>query len=379
MKRRMYGALVGALGLAMSAGAVLSGAGTAAAAGPATATAAAAGTVTLTPRSDSLSDGSPFTQVAVNKACPADYQDNVSVFLVVPDGTESAVAYDVTDGAPFAARPLTAQVPAASTGSTWVNSLSDAFDNVNATVADGAYPIHVVCGNADPVAFPERPTFTGFIDVTGDTWKPSSRPAPKATQLKLAATPAGHVQVGQSFTLTATVTPAVAGAVQFTANGFDPIGTPVQVAGGVATVTVPALTRPGVQLYTATFVPNDQLAYAQAFRTLDHAFVNAPAVTAADASGTDLGSNPRLAPGQQISLSATGFLPGAGEPVDVSVTNAYGSLPASFPAVASDEAGSVTNDVLTLPPCIGNGSHKVVLVGEKTHIKITYAFTTKRP
>jgi hypothetical protein len=375
----MRGALVGATAVFLGAGALLTGAGTASAASTTAAATTTAGTVTLTPRSTGLTDVSPFTQVSVSKACPAHYQDNLSVYLVVPDGTESSLAFDVTDGAPFSAAPVTARVPAASTDTTYVNSIADAFANVNATPADGTYPVHVVCGSADPADFPDRPTSTGFIDVSGDTWQPSGRPAPVATKIKLAATPAGHVQAGQTFTLTATVTPAVAGTVQFSADGgANPIGTPVPVTGGVASVQVPTNTNPAIRSYSALFVPADQLTYAQAYSVFDYAFVAAPTITVKDASGTVLGGTPQLTPGQRLTVSATGFLPTTGETVDVAVTSVYGPLPAVFPATSSDAAGSVNAYALTVPGCVSDGTHKLTLIGEKSHIKITLTFTTKR-
>lgn len=373
MKRRMYGALVGTLGLAMSVGAVLTGAGTA---GAATATTAAKpGTVTLTPRSDSLTDGSPFTRISVNKACPMNYQDALSVYLVLPDGSESGIAFSVADGGPFNGSRITAALPAEPTDTTFVTSISEAFGNANATPADGTYPIHVVCANADQGAFPERPAFTGFIDVTGATWKPSSRPAPAATRIKVAATPSGHVQVGQTLTLKAMVTPAVPGTVQFTANGFNPVGDPVQVVNGVATVPVPTVGRPTPVQYTATFVPADQLAYAQAYGVLDYAFTAAPTITVKDASGAVLTGTPQLAPGQQITVSATGFLPGGGEPVYASIPNVC----SFYPPVLADADGSLTDYAVTIPSRTANGSHKLVLKGGNSAIKITFAFTTKRP
>lgn len=373
MKRRLRGALLGAMAVFLGAGALVTGAGTASAATDAT-----GGTVTLTPRSSSLTDGSPFTQVSADQACPANYQDSVSVYLVAPNGSESSIAYNLTDGAPYGTAPITANEPAASTDTTFVNSIADAFANVNATVADGTYPIHVVCGNADPANFPDRPTFTGFIDVNGSTWQPSSRPAPIATKIKLTAAPANHVQVGQTFTLTAAVTPGVAGTVQFSDGDTNPIGGPVAVVGGVAGVQVPTSTSPWIRRYNAVFVPSDQLTYAQAYSVISYAFVAAPTITVKDAGGTVLGGTPQLTPGQKITVSATGFLPATGESVRVAITDAYyGSFPAVFPTTTSDAAGSVNGYTLTVPDCISAGSHKLTLTGANTHIKITFAFTTK--
>jgi hypothetical protein len=372
MRRRIRGVLIGALGLAMSTGAILAGTGNASAA-----QAARTGTVTLTPRSDSVTDGSPFAQVAVDRACPAGYQESVSVFLVAPDGTESAIAYHVTDGAPFSSAPIAASVPAASTGTTYVNSIADAFANVNATLADGTYPIHVVCGSADPAHHPERPTSTGFIDVTGGTWHADSRQAPIAVTIKLSASPSGHALTGSTVTLKAAVIPAVTGTVQFASDGAYPIGGPVQVVDGAATVQVPGITRPGDVLYTATFVPADQLGYAQAYGTAAYSFVAAPSITVTDAAGNVLGGTPQLAPGQRITVSATGFRAGGGETVDASISRVLaGVLPAVLPSTSSGTTGSVTGYTVTVPNCIASGTHRLTLTGEDTGITVSFPFTT---
>lgn len=379
-RRRLRGVLVGALGLAMGAGALLAGAGSASAHSrthhDSTAT---SGTVTLTARGNSLDDTSPFTQVSVNKACPTDYQDALYVSLVVPDGRETLLASHLTSGAPYTTAPATAQVPAASGNGTIVRSIATAFDLASVPVADGTYPIHVTCANTDRVAFPEHPTFTGFIDVTGDTWQVSGHAAPIATNVKLSASPANHVQVGQPFTLAAKVSGGVPGAVQFEAdNGVTVIGDPVPVVNGVATIQPPANTVPQVRSYIAVFIPTDQLAYAQDYAVLSYAFVNAPSITVTDANGTVLGATPQLAPGQQITVSATGFRPADGETVDVAATDVYfGVLPAVFPSATSDATGSVAHYALTVPSHISAGNHKIVLIGENSLVTITFAFTTK--
>ncbi|MCL2731966.1 MAG: hypothetical protein FWE15_18300 [Actinomycetia bacterium] len=374
-RRRLRGVLAGALGLALGTAALLAGAGTADADSATTAT---SGTVTLVARGNALTDASPFAQVSVNKACPANYRDALNVSVVVPDGRESLLASHLTGGAPYATAPVTADVPAATGNGTIVRSIATAFALVHVPVADGTYPIHVTCANADRTAFPEHPTFTGFIDISGVTWQVSSRPAPIATTVRLSASPANHVQVGQPFTLTAKVAAGVPGSVQFEAdNGVTVVGAPVPVVNGTASIQPPVNTAVNVRSYIAVFTPADQLTYAQDYETLSYTFVDAPAVTVSDADGNALGDTPQLAPGQTVTVAAQGFRPADGEKVDVAVTNAYGILPALFPSTASDSAGSVANYALTLPRNICAGTHKVVLVGEQTLVAITFTFTTK--
>ncbi|MEW2519611.1 hypothetical protein [Actinacidiphila alni] len=373
-RRRMHGVLVSALGLAMGAGAMLAGAGTADAATPTAAAAASSGTVTLTVRGTSIDDDSPFSQVSVDKACPANYRDALTVSLVVPDGSESLLASHLTGGAPYATAPVTAQVPEASGNGTIVRSLATAFDVASVPVQDGTYPIHVTCANADRVAFPEHPTFTGFIDITGDTFQVSGHAAPIATSVRLTASPANHVVVGTPFTLTAKVAGGVPGAVQFAAdNGVTVYDTPVPVVNGVATFRPPSNTTPNVRSYIAVFIPADQLAYAQDYTTLSYSFVDAPSVTVTDANGNALGDTPQLTPGQHIKVSAKGFLPAGQEQVLPLVSNAL----ALFAPVTTDARGSVTDYDLTVPCLIAHGSHKLTLTGLRSFVQVSFTFTTK--
>ncbi|MET9219415.1 hypothetical protein ABZX65_11740 [Streptomyces sp. NPDC003300] len=371
-RRRLRGVLVGALALAMGTGALLAGAATAGATtGTPTAT---SGTVTLTARGTGIDDDSPFARVSVDKACPANYQDALTVSLVVPDGRESLLASHLTGGAPYAKAPVTAQVPEASGNGTIVRSIATAFDVASVPVADGTYPIHVTCANADRANFPEHPTFTGFIDVTGDTWQVSSHAAPVATSVRLSADPAHHVQVGKPFTLTAKVAGGVPGAVQFEAdNGVTVYDTPVPVVNGVATFQPPANTAPNVRSYIAVFIPADQLAYAQDYSVLSYSFVNAPSVTVTDADGNALGDSPQLTPGQHIKVSAQGFLPQSQEQVLPFVSNAL----ALFAPVATDARGSVTGYDLTVPKLIARGSHTLTLTGLCSFVQVSFTFTTK--
>ncbi|WP_329135809.1 hypothetical protein OG552_22865 [Streptomyces sp. NBC_01476] len=371
MNRRLHGVLVGALALFLGTGAVVTATGTASAQ---TATHQQAGPkVTLTARSSSITDGSPFSQVSVDTACPAGYQDNLSVFVVLPDGRETSVAFGVTAGAPFSGRSVTARIPAVSDGTTFVNSIADAFDIAGAPVADGVYPVHVVCGNADQADHPERPTSTGFIRVTGDTFQVKNLPAPAVTDLTLTAAPANHARFGQAVTLTAKVSPRVAGSVQFTTDGTNPIGDPVPVTDGKATVQAPVEVAATVRTYVATFLPADPIADAQDVTVFRYAYTNAPAVQVTDAAGNTLGAKPQLVPGQHITVSAQGFLPGPGEKVLPFVSNAL----ALFAPVTTDAQGSVTGYDLTVPRLIAGGAHQLTLTGLSSFVQVSFGFTTK--
>ncbi|WP_328468427.1 hypothetical protein [Streptomyces sp. NBC_00448] len=372
MNRRLYGALVGALTVLLGAGAALTTSGTASAQN-ATRAATAGPKVTLTARSDSLTDSSPFSSVSVARACPAGYQDNLAVYLVVPDGRESALAANLTDGAPYSGDAVTTRPPAQSGPGVLVRSIASAFQTVHVPVADGVYPIHVVCGNADHADFPDRPSATGFIQVTGSTFAVDDLPAPVETTLRLSGDPAGHVQAGSPFTLTAHVSPKASGTVRFTTDNTTPIGDPVPVVDGTASVTAPANGTAAVRRYVATFVPSDPIGYAQDVAVFSYSFTAAPGIQVTDADGDPLGGTPRLVPGQHIEVSAQGFLPAAQEQVDPRVSGAL----ALFPAVTTDTAGSVSGYDLQVPWLIADGTHTLTLQGRTSHLSVTFTFTTK--
>ncbi|NJP42688.1 hypothetical protein [Actinacidiphila epipremni] len=373
MNRRLRGALFGALAMLMGGGALLTATGTASAQTAHHHDAPRGAAVTLTARSTSITDSSPFSQVSVDTACPTDYQDNLNVYVVAPDGRESTVASRVTDGAPFSSRPVTATIPAATTGQTVVRSLKTALALVGQPIHDGVYPIHVVCGNADPAAFLEHPASTGFIEVTGDTFQVKNLAAPVVTSLKLSASPAGHALVGQPITLTAKVTPNVPGVVKFTTNGTTPVGSPVPVVDGQAGVVAPSVTTPTVRTYVATFVPTDQVGYAQDVTVFRYSVTNAPAIQVTDAAGNALTGTPRLTPGQHITISAQGFLPESQEKVLPFVSNAL----ALYAPVATDDQGSLTGYDLTVPVLSGRGSHTLTLTGLRSFVQVSFTFTTK--
>lgn len=113
----------------------------------------------------------------------------------------------------------------------------------------GVIPLSVVFDPADPSAFTSS-TGSGDVQVTA--------PGPVSTPTSVTVATAAAV-VGAPVDLTATVSPAIAGTVQFFADG-NPIGAQVPVVGGTATLSH-AFTAAGPVRLSATFVPADP-AYA---------------------------------------------------------------------------------------------------------------------
>ena len=103
------------------------------------------------------------------------------------------------------------------------------------------------------------------IQINGTTWSvvyPTVSLNP--TTVALTATPTGSQAEGQSVSLSASVSPAVAGSVQFDDNG-SPIGSPVSETNGTAATTTASLgvTLPlGANTLDAVFTPAADLAYS---------------------------------------------------------------------------------------------------------------------
>jgi hypothetical protein len=79
--------------------------------------------------------------------------------------------------------------------------------------------------------------------------------APAATTTTLGVTPASPVAAGTGEMLSATITPAAAGIVQFM-DGSTPLGAPVAVTGGTGALTTPL--GSGTHQLSAVFTPTDQ-------------------------------------------------------------------------------------------------------------------------
>lgn len=147
------------------------------------------------------------------------------------------------------------------------------------------------------------------IDSSAGTWTqvfptPSSTPAPTptATQTSLAVSPAGPVTRGTPVTLTATVSPAVDGTVQFKDGAAD-LGSPVSVVSGVATYTSTSLSAASHDL-TAAFAPADVAAYAVSTSNIQTLVVEAVAATATTTSLAVSPTGPVMQ-GRPVTLTAT--------------------------------------------------------------------------
>jgi hypothetical protein len=173
----------------------------------------------------------------------------------------------------------------------------------------------------------------GSADRSQDTYTPISFAAPQATTTELSAS-APSVQAGHAVTLTATVSPAVAGTVEFF-DGTDSLGSSA-VTDGVATFVTTSLAS-GAHPITATFTATD-------------AVVASPSTSTA-ATVTVYGASDALP--VRVSLSVTPATAEEGTELTYTATvipNLEGdSLPTAFPGtiVFGEGTGTAGPDAAT--------------------------------
>jgi hypothetical protein len=128
------------------------------------------------------------------------------------------------------------------------------------------------------------------IEVTGSTWS-VVYPVPTltSTTTALSASPASPQVYGTSVTLQATVSPAAGGTVQFE-NGSTPIGSPVTVSGGTASISTTTLPV-GTDALNAVFTPAQFSAYSGSTGTASFTVTPPPAA----GTTTALAVNPSTA------------------------------------------------------------------------------------
>ena len=164
---------------------------------------------------------------------------------VVQSSASSATLYVDTataTGVPLATLDLASGANGSSAGTV-------AFSGVPASLtADGA------------AAFGGFYTAGTALDPVSFSWPVEQAAAPTATSTALAVSPVGPSLAGATVALTATVSPAADGSVQFL-DGSTPLGAPVAVAAGQAAYSSTAFAV-GAHSFSASFTPADAAAFA---------------------------------------------------------------------------------------------------------------------
>jgi hypothetical protein len=250
-------------------------------------------------------------------------------------------------------------------GDETVAQLTQDFPNTD-TSSDGYAGMYVLrlktsgpglqqTGTYDSVDIQVTGTETGGIWSSG-TWS-VVYPVPSLTTTStgLTASPTSPQTAGTSVTLKATITPAAPGTVQFEV-GTTPIGSPVTVAGGtasIATTTLPV----GTDSLSAIYTPAQFSAYSGSTGDASYTITPPPAAATTTALAVDPGTGPALT---SVSITAT---------VTNNVTSA--DVPAGSGSVAfyddgaTDSSGDITsNSILLGTEAIGSGGQAVLSYGE---------------
>ena len=221
---------------------------------PASSYAAASGTVTFAP-----STGSDTTDITVTTAgaCP---DAATNVIVLVTGGSSSGA---VTDGVIVGNTAIAAfnKTPTGGIVIPLTQTFHDFAQTNGFTPIDGVYTVTVRCRTAaDPASLLD---YAGDLDWTAGsgafTGTYTVVPNAVATTTTLDVAPAAPVTQGGAVTLTATVSPAGAGSVQFKDDATN-LGAPVAVTGGTAQLVTSSLT-PATHSLTAAFIPTDADAY----------------------------------------------------------------------------------------------------------------------
>lgn len=175
------------------------------------------------------------------------------------------------------------------------------------STGSGTPPTDVADGTTNPSAWSALLQAGGQNLPTGSSMQlhtfamcaqPSETPTATPTSTQLGVTPPTPTAAGTEETLTATVTPAASGTVQFR-DGTAPLGEPVTATAGAASLTTTL--PPGTHTLTATFTPADPTAFTGSTSAAVSYLVNATGTATATALIAD--PNPANA-GRPVKLTA---------------------------------------------------------------------------
>ncbi|MCX6397521.1 MAG: Ig-like domain-containing protein [Propionibacteriales bacterium] len=231
------------------------------------------------------------------------------------------------------------------------NTFKDVFQTAGVTAPSGQYTIKVFCQNAPGnIQYGE---YVGLINFTPTTtFDGSYTTSVPATPTTTTVAPTGPATFGSPVTLTANVSPAAAGTVQFKDGGVN-LGAPQTVTAGAATFTTSALTA-GTHPITAEFVSANTSAFdSSSDLTAENVVINAASTTVAI---TGNGSTSQYGP---VTFTATVTPAAANGTVQFKIDGANAGAPATVSggvATYSTAALSVATHTVdaTFIPANGN-------------------------
>ncbi|MER5793502.1 hypothetical protein [Streptomyces sp. NPDC001980] len=311
------------------------------------------GKLTVSPASGSITDIPMTTSVTTSSGCNATTAQTVVLRLVNPTSpTTSLPLAQSSTKTGVGADPFTVALQATATKPSLQSALTSA--GVSAPY-DGTYTVILTCGTSTTA---DR--FLAKIRVSGTTWSLLEQ---QPTSLALTAD--SGVAVGGDLKLTATVTPAAAGSVEFK-NGDTSLGT-AEVTNGSAQLTVKAPAIAGTTTYGAVFTPTDADAYAASEATAPTTI--AYVVSAKDADGNALADKPTLHLGQTVKVTAKGFAAGATAQVSVSGSNA------TFADVTANTDGTIADYSFTVPNALSNDGHSLFFTVSGSRAEFAFVST----
>lgn len=231
------------------------------------------------------------------------------------------------------------------------NTFKDIFQAAGVVSPSGQYTVKVFCQNAPGnIQFGE---YVGLMNFTPTaTFDGSYTTSVPATPTTTTVAPIAPSTFGSPVTLTANVSPAAAGTVQFKDGGVN-LGSPQTVSGGVATFTTSSLNA-GTHPITAVFTPANPAQFdGSSDLTAENAVVNAASTSVAI---TGNGSTTQFSP---ATFTATVTPAGANGSVQFKIDGANAGSPVAVSggiATYTTAALSVTTHTVdaTFIPANGN-------------------------
>ncbi|GIJ54209.1 Ig-like domain repeat protein [Virgisporangium aurantiacum] len=206
--------------------------------------AAPLGTVNLSQQSGTVTATPIFASATTSVACPATFGEEAALRIGPANTGPFTNLAPSLGGGGYDQSPVT------------VNPNRSFQTALGQAPADGEWWVVVECFSLTAGRHPDR--FVTPIFVQGGTWTTTPPAGAEATSTALSASPTSPQPAGTPITLTATVTPAAAGSVQFFRADVS-LGT-ATVTGGTAVLSNVVLPD-GVSALTAAFTPADPAAF----------------------------------------------------------------------------------------------------------------------
>jgi hypothetical protein len=297
MSKRLFARATAVLAATLLGGSVLVGISS-------PAQAASLGPVTLAPNTSGLVTDNPMFGSGTTNACPAGFGENANLRIGRPGGPYSNLAPALGGGG-------------YDTHSVTINPNRSFQTAIGSAPAAGDWWVVMECYSLTEGRHVDE--FETVITVTGNSWTVKTA---AQTTTTLDITPAGQATTGDNVTLTAHVTPAAAGSVDFVRGTATVIGSAPTDAAGNASISTTSLPI-GTHQIKAVFHSADPGSFLDSSSTAqpyvinprgpgaDQELVTITANVEQGAFTIDVASNATSLAGGSVGGAATGSLPQA--------------------------------------------------------------------